>query len=205
MNTALVVVDVQNDFCPGGSLAVPEGDRIVPLVNTLLARYPLSVLTQDWHPAGHVSFASSCGRKPYEVDTSTNPPTVYWPDHCVGGTRGADFHPDLARDRAGMILRKGQDPKMDSYSAFFQNDGITPTGLPMWVRNMGVGRILLTGLATDFCVRSTALDGRRLGLEVWVAIDAVRGVDAPAGSVARALEEMARAGCRLVRAGELPS
>jgi nicotinamidase-related amidase len=191
---ALLVIDVQNDFCPGGALAVPEGDRVVPIINRLTPGFGLVVLTQDWHPAGHASFASSHpGRRPLEEIELPYGRQVLWPDHCVPGTLGADLHPDLDTRSAALILRKGTDPSVDSYSAFFENDHATATGLAGYLRGRGVTRVVLAGLATDFCVLYSALDAAALGFDVVVVEDAVRGIDVH-GSVARAWASMADAG-----------
>jgi nicotinamidase/pyrazinamidase len=203
MAIALIAVDIQNDFCPGGVLAVPDGDAIIPNVNVLLAEYPFSILTQDWHPPKHCSFASSKSLPPFSLDTSLTPPSVLWPDHCVAGTKGADFHPELQTWRARFILRKGTRQTLDSYSAFFENDGTTPTGLAGLLGSLGVRKVLVCGLATDYCVKATALDARHVGLEVVVVEDAVRGIDANPGDVARAKEEMRAQGCRFALTSEL--
>jgi nicotinamidase/pyrazinamidase len=197
MRRALIVVDLQNDFCPGGALAVPGGNEVVAIANELLAEIPLSVLTQDWHPQGHVSFASSYERQPFDVDDSVDPPRVLWPDHCVAGSEGADFHPELRAERAKLIIRKGFSLNLDSYSAFFENDGITPTGLAGWLSTLGVGEVLVLGLATDYCVKATALDATKLGFKVIVVTDGVRAVNAQPGDGEAALEAMKSAGCRL--------
>ena len=198
---ALLVVDVQNDFCPGGSLAVPEGDVIIPRVNELIGRFEHVLLTQDWHPAGHSSFASSYGGKaPFETIELAYGTQVLWPDHCVQGTHGAALHADLRIDRAELIIRKGFRKAIDSYSAFFENDRVTPTGLAGYLRERGIDTLYLTGLATDFCVKYSALDGRAEGFTVYVIEDAVRGIDTE-GSVARAWEEMREAGVQVVSAG----
>ncbi|MCE1196613.1 bifunctional nicotinamidase/pyrazinamidase [bacterium] len=203
MRSALIVIDVQNDFCPGGALAVPRGDEVVPVANRLLAQMPLSVITQDWHPAGHVSFASSRGAAPYSIDAASNPPRMLWPDHCVAGTRGAGFHPLLDTDRARLILRKGTDLNLDSYSAFIENDRRTPTGLAGWLAALGVGSVVLAGLATDYCVKATALDARALGFGVDIVAEGVRGVEASPGDAERALSAMAAAGCRILSLNEV--
>ena len=199
----LLVIDVQNDFCEGGALAVPGGDAVVPVVNRLMPRFPLVVLTQDWHPPGHGSFASSHpGRRPYDTIELEYGEQVLWPDHCVQGTRGAGFHPDLELDRAALFLRKGSDPAVDSYSALYENDKRTPTGLAGWLRERGAGRLFLVGLATDFSVRYSALDARRAGFEVSVIEEAVRGIDVD-GSVATAWKELAAAGVSRVGEADL--
>ncbi len=200
----LLVVDLQNDFCPGGALAVNGGDEILPLVNRLLARFPHSGLTQDWHPPDHASFASANpARAPYETVDVSYGRQILWPDHCVQGTRGAAFLDGLLVDRAEFILRKGFRREMDSYSGFFENDRRTPTGLAGYLRERGIGRIFLAGLALDFCVYYTALDGRRLGFEVAVLQDACRGIDLE-GSLAEATAEMSAAGVELMSTRDLP-
>ncbi|MCE1158319.1 MAG: bifunctional nicotinamidase/pyrazinamidase [Spirochaetia bacterium] len=203
MRRALIVVDLQNDFCPGGALAVPGGDEVVDVANELLAEIPLSVLTQDWHPGGHVSFASSYDRQAYELDDSVDPPRVLWPDHCVAGSPGADFHPALKTERAKLIIRKGFSLNLDSYSAFFENDGITPTGLAGWLSSLGVGSVVVMGLATDYCVKATALDARKLGLEVSIVAEGVRAVNARPGDGDAALKIMEEAGCKIITLREM--
>ncbi|WP_273522179.1 bifunctional nicotinamidase/pyrazinamidase [Rhodosalinus sediminis] len=191
---ALIVIDVQNDFCPGGALAVPEGDAIVPGVNALMREFPAVILTQDWHPAGHTSFASEHpGRAPMETVEMPYGPQILWPDHCVQGTPGAAFHPDLDTDRADLILRKGFRRAIDSYSAFFENDGTTPTGLEGYLRTRGLSRLTMVGLATDVCVAYSAQDAARLGFEVELRADLCRGIDHE-GSLGRALAAMRERG-----------
>jgi nicotinamidase/pyrazinamidase len=180
----LLVVDVQNDFCPGGGLAVPGGHEVVPVVNVLARRFAHVVLTQDWHPAGHQSFASShSGRKPYETIEVAYGPQILWPDHCIQGTPGAEFHGDLDIPHSALVLRKGFRRAIDSYSAFYENDRKTPTGLAGYLRERGLRRIFVAGLALDFCVRYSAEDARRESFEVVVIEDACRGIDV-GGSVA---------------------
>jgi len=174
----LLVVDAQNDFCPGGKLAVPNGDEVVPLINRLAEKFAHVVLTQDWHPAGHLSFASSHpGKKPFETITVAYGPQVLWPDHCIQGTPGAEFHEDLDIPGAELIVRKGFRPTIDSYSAFFENDHRTPTGLAGYLRERGFRRLFLAGLAFDFCVRYSAEDAHREKFEVVVIEDACRAID----------------------------
>jgi nicotinamidase/pyrazinamidase len=181
----LIVVDVQNDFCPGGALAVPRGDEVVPIINRLAARFRHVVLTQDWHPPGHFSFASTHpGRQPYETIAAPYGPQVLWPDHCVQGTPGAEFHRSLQVAHAALVVRKGMDRAIDSYSAFYENDRKTPTGLTGYLRERGFSRVFLAGLAFDFCVRYSAEDARRQGFDVLVVEDACRGIDVD-GSVAQ--------------------
>ncbi|MBC7181708.1 MAG: bifunctional nicotinamidase/pyrazinamidase [Roseovarius sp.] len=194
MTSALIVIDLQNDFCPGGALAVPEGDRIVPGINALMAEFPAVILTQDWHPSGHSSFATSHpGKSPYEMTQMPYGPQVLWPDHCVQGSHGAEFHDGLNTARADLILRKGFNPAIDSYSAFFENDRTTPTGLHGYLQTRGITDLTMVGLATDFCVNYSALDAARLGYRVTVRRDLARGIDL-GGSLAAAEAGMAAAG-----------
>jgi len=195
---ALIVIDVQNDFCPGGSLAVTDGDAILPRINAMMRAFQSVVLTQDWHPANHSSFAANHpGAAPFSMIEMPYGPQVLWPVHCVQGSRGADFHADLSLDRADMILRKGYDPKIDSYSAFFENDRKTPTGLEGYLRARGLSELTIAGLATDFCVAYSALDAARLGFAVTVDLGASRAIDLN-GSLADAIGQMRAAGVRLV-------
>ena len=196
---AFVAIDVQNDFCPGGALAVPRGEEVVPVVNRLARRFRHVVLTQDWHPPGHVSFASSHpGRRPFETIRVAYGDQVLWPDHCIPGTRGAEFHPELDARPASLVVRKGNDPAIDSYSALYENDHRTSTGLAGYLRERGCRRLFLAGLATDFCVQYSALDARREGFEVFVIEDAVREIDLD-GSLDAAWKRMAEAGVHRVR------
>ena len=193
---ALIVVDVQNDFLPGGSLAVPGGHAIVPIVNALAERFEVVVVTQDWHPEGHHSFASSHeGRAAFETVGLHYGPQVLWPDHCVQGTEGAGLADGLRIEKAHLVLRKGHHKAIDSYSAFLEADRTTPTGLAGYLRERGIERLVVCGLATDFCVAWTALDGRRAGFAVTVVEDACRAIDLD-GSLARAWAEMEAAGVR---------
>jgi nicotinamidase/pyrazinamidase len=181
----LLVIDVQNDFCPGGALAVPRGDEVVALINRLARRFANVVLTQDWHPADHLSFASAHpGRKPFETTTAAYGPQVLWPDHCVQGTPGSEFHPSLTILHAALVVRKGFRRTIDSYSAFYENDRKTPTGLVGYLRERDLTRIFLAGLAFDFCVRYSAEDAARAGFAVAVIEDACRGIDLEGSSVA---------------------
>lgn len=197
-HSALLVVDVQNDFCPGGALGVPDGDAVVGPVNRLTRHFRHIVFTQDWHPADHVSFASAWGRKVYESVETEHGTQVLWPEHCVQGSRGSALHPGLRVEAASIILRKGMVKGLDSYSALFENDKVTPTGLEGWLRTLGVHSLWLTGLATDYCVRYTALDALRLGFEVVIVQDAVRGVDVPAGREAKVVNELKGLGALFV-------
>jgi nicotinamidase/pyrazinamidase len=183
---ALLVVDIQNDFCPGGSLSVPRGHEVVPLINRLATRFRHVVLTQDWHPPDHLSFASAHrGKKPYDTIMVDYGEQILWPDHCVQATRGAEFHKDLRVPHAALVLRKGIHRKIDSYSTFYENDRKTPTGLVGYLRERGFTRAFLAGLAFDFCVRYSAEDAHREGFEVVVVEDACRGIDVD-GSMAAA-------------------
>lgn len=199
---ALLVVDVQNDFCSGGALAVPDGEAVVPIVNAVAPRFPVVVATQDWHTPGHASFASTHSRQPFETIDLAYGPQVLWPDHCVMDTPGAALHPGLVLPGAQMILRKGFHPGVDSYSAFREADRRTPTGLAGYLRERGIDRIFVAGLATDFCVAWTALDGREAGFEVVVLHDACRGIDLE-GSLDRAWQDMRAAGVARHGAGAL--
>ncbi|MEQ8601751.1 MAG: bifunctional nicotinamidase/pyrazinamidase [Marivibrio sp.] len=193
-STALIVIDVQNDFCPGGALEVGEGDRIVPVCNRLMARYPLCVLTQDWHPREHFSFAANHdGAEPFGTIEAPYGTQVLWPVHCVQGTEGAAFHKDLETTRAHMIVRKGFRPHIDSYSAFFENDQKTPTGLDGYLKDLGVKRLVMLGLATDFCVHDSAVDAVKLGYPVTLVEDGCRGIDLD-GSLAAAVADMKEKG-----------
>ncbi len=197
MTCALIVIDVQYDFCDGGALAVPEGDTVVPGINALMGDYPAVILTQDWHPAGHSSFASSHpGKAPMEMTEMPYGPQVLWPDHCIQGSQGAELHAGLDTERADLIIRKGMNPNIDSYSAFFENDHETPTGLEGYLRTRGITDLTMVGLATDFCVNFSAVDAARLGFTVTVREDLCRAIDFD-GSLAAAREKMHVAGVQL--------
>jgi nicotinamidase/pyrazinamidase len=196
---ALLVIDMQNDFCPGGALAVGEGDVIVPLINKLGSRFNHVILTQDWHPSGHISFASAHpGKQPYSITKVAYGPQTLWPDHCLQGSSGAAFHPALDLPHAELIARKGFRREIDSYSAFLENDHVTPTGLAGYLRERGLTRLFLCGLAYDFCVRFSAIDGTALGFECIVIEDASRAVGLP-GSVDATNAAFAEADIRLER------
>ncbi len=196
VNTALLIIDVQNDFCSGGPLAVPDAEAILPVVNSLIRDFPRVFFTQDWHPRGHVSFASSHpGQHPFSRITMPYGEQVLWPDHCVQDTAGAAFHPGLDIPPDATVIRKGIHMDIDSYSAFLANERQTPLGLDALLRRADVGAIMLAGLATDFCVLHTALDARTLGYDVTVIDSACRGIDAE-GSLAAAWLQMAQAGVR---------
>ena len=191
---AFLVIDVQSDFCANGALAVPEGDEVVGHINPLMGQFSHVVATQDWHPADHASFAANHpGAAPFSTLDMPYGPQTLWPTHCVQGTTGAAFHPDLALDRANVVIRKGWRREIDSYSAFFENDRATPTGLGALLRERGVTRVFLAGLATDFCVSFSALDARRLGFETVVMLDACRAIDLN-GSYAAARRAWEQAG-----------
>ena len=199
----LIVVDVQNDFCPGGALGVAKGDEVVAAANRLAARFSHVVLTQDWHRPGHLSFASSHpGRQLFETIELPYGRQILWPDHCVAGSDGAQFHRDLDIPQAAMVIRKGFRIEIDSYSAFYENDRTTPTGLGGYLRERRFSRIFLVGLATDFCVHYSALDARREGFDAVVVEDACRGIDLD-GSLARAWAQMLEAGVRRVYSEEV--
>jgi nicotinamidase/pyrazinamidase len=201
---ALVLVDIQNDFLPGGALAVPRGDRVIAPANRLQPRFELVVATQDWHPEGHLSFASShAGRKPGELAELDGLPQVLWPDHCVQGSRGAELAALLDGRRVEAIFRKGTDPRVDSYSGFFDNGARKATGLADYLRGRGVGELCVLGLATDYCVKVTALDARKLGLATAVVEDACAAVELRRGDGAAAFVELAAAGVRIVQLSSL--
>jgi nicotinamidase/pyrazinamidase len=194
----LLVIDVQNDFCGGGALAVGDGDAVVPVVNRLGERFRHVVLTQDWHPSGHSSFATSHpGSAPFETISRPYGEQTLWPDHCIQGTPGAAFHPQLATERAELVIRKGFRAEIDSYSAFHENDRRTPTGLAGYLRERGLQRIFLTGLATDYCVYYSAMDARRLGFDTIVVEDGCRAINL-AGSLEAAWKAMVEAGVQRV-------
>lgn len=196
-NEALIVIDMQNDFCPGGALAVAGGDEIVPGINALMARFPAVILTQDWHPAGHSSFASEHpGKAPLEAIEMPYGSQVLWPGHCIQGSPGANFHAHLNTDRADMIIRKGFNPAIDSYSAFFENDHTTPTGLEGYLRTRSIDTLTLVGLATDFCVNYSAVDAAKLGFSVTARQNLCRAIDF-SGSLATAQDGMRTVGVTL--------
>ena len=201
---ALAVIDLQNDFCPGGALAVRGGDEVVPVANRLSPLFPLVVASQDWHPPDHGSFAASRpGRQPYDLDELAGLPQVLWPVHCVQGSPGAEFHPLFDRTRVARVFRKGTDPAIDSYSAFYDNGRRKSTGLGDYLRQQGVTELTILGLATDYCVRFTALDGRWLGFGITVVKDGCRAVELVDGDGERAFDEMRAAGARIITSDEL--
>ncbi len=188
----LIITDIQYDFCPGGALAVAGGDQTIPIINKISSKFDKVIATQDWHPPGHMSFASNYGRQPYEVMTIVKQEQVLWPDHCVQGSHGAELHKDLNLGPVDLIIRKGNDPNIDSYSSFVENDKVTKTGLQYYLWGMGVKHIYICGLATDYCVYYSAMDAIGLGFKVTVIIDACRGVDVPSGNVKKVVGEMRR-------------
>ncbi len=198
MKTALLVIDVQNDFCPAGALEVAGGNEIIPYINEEMVKYDCVVLTQDWHPKGHSSFATSHeGKNPLELIKMPYGDQVLWPDHCVQGSKGAEFHPDLNIEQANAIIRKGSDPRIDSYSAFFENDRKTPTGLDGYFKSLEIENINLVGLATDFCVNYSAQDAANLGYKVSVLEKMCRAIDLN-GSLAAAKSEMQDCGVEFI-------
>jgi nicotinamidase/pyrazinamidase len=200
---ALLIIDIQNDFCPDGALAVKSGDSIIPIINNLAARFEHIILTQDWHPYGHSSFASVHPNKhPYDIIQMDYGSQVLWPDHCVQGSKGAAFHPDLNTTHAQLIIRKGFRKSIDSYSAFFENDHRTATGLTGYLKNSGIDTLYLTGIATDFCVKWSAIDGISEGFNVYVVEDATKGIDLE-GSLAAAWEEMKKAGVKVIHSSDI--
>ncbi|WP_375618209.1 MULTISPECIES: bifunctional nicotinamidase/pyrazinamidase [unclassified Bartonella] len=195
---ALIVIDVQNDFLLGGALAVPQGDAILPAVNNLINHFDHIILTQDWHPKNHCSFASCYPeKKPYDTVTLDYGPQILWPDHCIRGTQGAEFHPSLRVEKAQLILRKGYNQKMDSYSAFLENDQKTPTGLQVYLKEHGFTKLIMCGLATDFCVGFSALHAMQCGFKVSVSLNACAGIDVN-GSLNTMLKTMNEAGIELL-------
>ena len=201
--SALIVVDVQNCFVPGGSLAVNKGDEIIPLINSIAAKFQNVVMTQDWHTANHISFASQHpGKKPFETIKLPYGNQVLWPDHCVQGTDGAAIHKDIKIPQAQLVIRKGFNPLVDSYSAFIEADGKSRTGLDGYLRGRGIKTVYVVGLATDFCVAWTAMDARKLGLTAFVIEDACRGID-NGGSLAKAWTSMAKAGVKKIQSSDL--
>ena len=198
LSEALLVIDLQNDFCPDGALAVAGGDTIVQPINAAMDKFNIVVLTQDWHPNDHKSFASSHENKsPFDTVEMFYGEQVLWPNHCIQGSMGARFHPDLNHTRADLIIRKGSNPEVDSYSAFYENDKVTPTGLHGYLKNRDVTKLTLVGLATDYCVAFSALDAAKLGYAVTVRLDMARGIDTD-GSLEAAIDKMSKAGINLV-------
>jgi len=202
--TALLIIDVQNDFCPGGNLAVEAGHAVVPTINAVSERFPMVVATKDWHPDGHVSFASShLGYNVQDTVRVGDIDQILWPDHCVQGSPGAEFHPGLDIKPVNLVLHKGTKQGLDSYSAFFENDKKTETGLRSLLGGLGFDRVVVAGLAADVCVYFTAVDARSVGLETAVVWDATRGVDIPSGSVEAARKDMQSRGVHMIESGDL--
>ncbi|UUX50730.1 bifunctional nicotinamidase/pyrazinamidase [Nisaea acidiphila] len=202
-DTALILIDIQNDFCPGGALAVADGDAVVPVANALIDKFETIVLTQDWHPADHSSFASNHpGKDAFSLIEMPYGPQVLWPPHCIQGSEGAAFHKDLVTDKANLIVRKGFRSAIDSYSAFFENDHETTTGLAGYLKDRGISKLVMTGLATDFCVRFSAVDAAKLGFSVTLAEDGCRAIDLD-GSLDAAKAAMREAGVTLTTSGNL--
>lgn len=200
---ALIIIDVQNDFCPGGALAVADGDAVVPVINRLQQQFALRVLTQDWHPADHSSFAANhSGAEPFSMTEMPYGPQVLWPSHCIQGSDGAAFHADLETDGAAVTIRKGFHRDIDSYSAFFENDHKTPTGLGGYLREQGVTSLVMAGLATDFCVRFSAVDAAKLGFDVTLVDDACRAIDMD-GSLEDAMRDLEENGVKRVNSATL--
>lgn len=204
VHAALLTIDIQNDFCPGGSLAVPESDSIISVVNRISGIFRTSVLTQDWHPFDHISFASSHkNAKPYDKLSFDGIEQVLWPDHCVAGSPGANFPPSLDTSSYRLILRKGVSRNLDSYSAFFENDHKTPTGLDGWLKSLDISEIWIAGLATDYCVLFTAMDAIKSGYKTIVIEDAIKAVDVPRGTGESAVKTMKAAGINFKTSIEL--
>jgi nicotinamidase/pyrazinamidase len=201
---ALVLVDLQNDFCPGGALAVPRGDETIDIANRLARHFDLIVATQDWHPLDHGSFAvNHPGAKPYDVIDLEGLPQVLWPAHCVQGSRGAELHEELEDDRITRVFHKGTDPRVDSYSGFFDNDHRNSTGMGEWLKGQGVDTIYVLGLATDYCVKATAIDGKGSGFDVYLVEDGCRAVEIAPGDGDRAIDAMRAAGVTVIESGAI--
>ncbi len=202
--TALMIIDLQNDFCPGGALEVPEGDKTVAPINRSMDHFDSIIATQDWHPKGHVSFASShSGKEPFDTINLEGIDQILWPEHCVQGSKGAEFHPELRSDPIKLIIRKGWNPSIDSYSAFKENDGVTLTGLEGYLKTLNIQHLFIGGLALDVCVLYSVIDAIELGFSVNLLEDACRGIDTPAGSVNQALETMKHKGAAIIKTTDL--
>ena len=202
MKNCLIITDIQNDFCPGGALAVAGGNEIIPIVNSLAQKFDKVVATQDWHPPGHVSFAATHNKKPYDIISLGDGQQVLWPVHCVQGSPGADFHEDLDLRPVDLIIRKGNDLNIDSYSTFMENDKKTLTGLHSYLQGFAIQDLYFCGLATDYCVYYSALDARNMGFNVSVILDACRGLDVPAGNIAATVQAMKERGIRIMNHNE---
>jgi len=204
MKNCLIITDIQNDFCPGGALAVAEGNEIIPIVNSLAQKFDKVVATQDWHPSDHVSFAATHNKELYDVITIDGIQQVMWPVHCVQGSLGADFHKDLDLRPVDLIIRKGSHRDIDSYSTFMENDKKTITGLHSYLQGFAIQDLYFCGLATDYCVYYSAVDARNMGFNVSVILDACRGVDVPAGNLAATVQAMKERGIRILNHDDLP-
>lgn len=199
----LLIIDIQNDFCPGGALPVPEGDKIIPIVNKIMNKFFKVVATQDWHPKNHISFASTHNKNVGETIKIGKYLQVLWPQHCVQGTYGAEFHKELNLEKVDLILRKGSNPEIDSYSAFLENDKKTQTGLHYWLKGLGIKEVYICGLALDYCVYFSACDAIKFGFKTYVILDATKGVDIPKGSIEKAISHMKSIGVKIVNYAEL--
>jgi nicotinamidase/pyrazinamidase len=203
-NKALIIVDVQNDFCSGGTLAVPDGERIITTINKLSKKFKRVIATQDWHPENHMSFSMNHpGKKEFDIVDYNGTKQVLWPAHCVSGTPGADFHPDLAMNNVNLILRKGSNPKIDSYSAFKESDKTTVTGLEGYLKSLETKEIYICGLALDYCVFYSAIDAKELGFETFVIIDGTKGIDSPEGNIDKSINVMKEAGIQIIESKDL--
>jgi len=201
---ALIIIDMQNDFCPGGALAVPGGDKIIPIINKLSGKFEKVVATQDWHPKNHVSFASNHkGKKEYDVIEHKGMEQILWPDHCVPGTQGSEFHPGLDTNNVDLIIRKGTHQDIDSYSAFRENDKKTITGLEGYLGSLEIKKTYICGLALDYCVLYSAMDAKKLGFETYVIIDATKGIDSPEGSINNSLNKMRKIDIKIIESKDL--
>jgi nicotinamidase/pyrazinamidase len=202
--TALLVIDIQNDFCPGGALPVPKGDEVIPTINKLIDKFYKVIGTQDWHPENHMSFAKNHpGKNEYDIIDINGESQVLWPVHCVLGTKGADFHPEITAKKFDIIIRKGNNTKIDSYSAFKENDKKTITGLDGYLKNLKIKKVFLSGLALDYCVFYSAIDCKELGFETYVILDATRGIDSPPGSIEKALASMQNRGIKIINSKDV--
>jgi nicotinamidase/pyrazinamidase len=204
MKNCLIITDIQNDFCPGGALAVAGGNEIIPIVNSLTQKFDKVAATQDWHPSDHVSFAATHDKELYDVITIDGIQQVMWPVHCVQGSLGADFHKDLDLRPVDLIIRKGSHRNIDSYSTFMENDKKTFTGLHSYLQGFSIRDLYFCGLATDYCVYYSAVDARNMGFNVSVILDACRGVDVPAGNIAATVQAMKERGIRILNHDDLP-
>lgn len=201
---ALIVSDVQNDFCPGGRLAVRDGDKVIPIINSIVKKFYKVIAIQDWHPQDHVSFAMNHpGKKAYDIVDVNGVEQVLWPAHCVIGTRGADFHPELNTNNFHLIVRKGTNPKIDSYSAFMENDKKTITGLEGYLKGLGIMQVYVCGLATDYCVFYSAMDAVTYGFDTYVVLDACRGIDVPENNIQKSIDTMKEQGIKIIEPSKL--